>query len=267
MSTYFCYDITISRHHNLNEPFILSFCSIYRQLLPTFRAFELSKGLKEEDCFIEYAKCYGTIDVEFDECLILEDLSIRKFSSIEKHTEDLTGDHVRLYLKALAKYHAISMAFKDQQPDKFRKLTSDLRNDVFFQNDRAGIRSHFNQQTEYVLNLFSIDKYPDLLAKLKKLFVRDAVDICIDQVEQEINDSSAVLSYGDANLNNTLFRNDDKKTPTEISLVDWQTPRLASPITDIIYFIFCCTTKQVRDECYDSLIKDYHESLSTHIRR
>lgn len=226
----------------------------------------MTKGLmKRENSFMEYPKCYQTLDVEPEECLILEDLKVRGFKSIDRHTEELTVDHVRLYLRAIAKYHAISFALRDQQPVKFHELTSNL-GDVFIERDNVAIREFFTEQTEYVLKLFSANEYVDLLDKLKRFFVKDALDVAVDGIESEFNDPAAIVSYGDANLNNTLFRYDSEKKPIEICLLDWQASRLSSPVTDIVYFMFACVTKEVRDIHYFSLIKDYHERLSTHIR-
>lgn len=45
--------------------------------MPFYRQFEESKGVTEENGFIEYAKCYRIVDEEPSESLFLEDLSVR----------------------------------------------------------------------------------------------------------------------------------------------------------------------------------------------
>lgn len=204
--------------------------------------------------------------MEFEECLLLEDLKVRGFMPINRYTEELTVDHVRLYLQAIAKFHAISFVLKDQQPDEFQRLTSHL-NDVFLHRDNASIREYFEEQAIYVMSLFPAEEDANLLTKLRKFFNKDALDICIDGIELESVEEAAIVSYGDANLNNTMYRCDSNGHPVDICLIDWQASRLASPVTDIIYFMFACVTKDVRDAHYDHLLKVYHECLSTHIRR
>lgn len=49
--------------------------------------------------------------------------------------------------------------------------------------------------------------------------------------------------------------------------LDWQVSRYASPVTDLVYYIFICTTKSLRDKYYDEMIKIYHDSLSEMIAR
>lgn len=55
--------------------------------------------------------------------------------------------------------------------------------------------------------------------------------------------------------------------PIEIRLLDWQIARYASPACDISHYIFCCTTKALRDEHYDNLLKIYHNSFSVFLNR
>lgn len=61
--------------------------------------------------------------------------------------------------------------------------------------------------------------------------------------------------------------NGQNKKPVDVRLLDWQISRYSSPVLDLVYYIFCCTTKPIRDQCYDELIKTYHTSLSKMLTR
>lgn len=239
----------------------------YSKVLPYFRAFEKSKGVNiEGNGFAEYPKCYRTIDVKPDECLMLEDLRNRDFEMINRHTNEMTVDHVRLYLQALAKYHAVSLAMKDQRPEKFQEFASNVM-EIFMQRNNGSFQGLLAMQIKYISNTVSADEDAHLLAKLKKMFEKGAFNVAVDCIEAELSEAATVISYGDANQNNSMFRYDENRKPTEICLLDWQASREASPIIDVIFFIFCSTTKELRDAHYDDLLKLYHESLSAHIQR
>lgn len=60
-----------------------------------------------------------------------------------------------------------------------------------------------------------------------------------------------------------MFRHNEKNEVIDVSLIDWQISRYASPVCDIVYYLFCCTDKELRDKHYDSWLKAYHESLTT----
>lgn len=59
-----------------------------------------------------------------------------------------------------------------------------------------------------------------------------------------------------------MFKYGEKNEVVEACLIDWQISRYASPVCDILYYVFCCTEKDMRDKHYDSWLKVYHESLT-----
>lgn len=220
----------------------------------------------EENGFREYPKCYRFVDEEPSECILLEDLSVSGFTIIDRHTQSITVDHVRLIMQSLGKFHAISFALKDQQPEKFNEYASKL-DEIFIRRSDPHLRAFFNNQSESVFKVVSGENDAHLLAKVKKLYEQEAIDIAADCLELKSTDGATVISHGDAWQNNTMFRYDKDGKPIEISLIDWQISRHSSPIIDIVYYMFCCTTKELRDAHYEHFLKVYHESLSIHIRR
>lgn len=218
-----------------------------------------------ENSFTEYPICYQTLDEEPTECVLLEDMSVRGFSIIDRYTEEVTPDHVYLFMQALGKFHALSFALKDQQPQKFQELASNLKE--FFQTDDLNVKDSFNQQTKSITAILKNDEDAHLLIKVESLYVKDPIVIALECVDSKLAGSASVIAYGDAWQNNTMFRYDEQRKPIEISLLDWQESRHSTPIIDLAKFIFCCTTKQVRDAHYDNFLKTYHDTLSAHIRR
>lgn len=236
----------------------------YAKVLPILRDFEASKGFIVDDIgFNEYPKCYRSICEEPSECLLLEDLSIRGFSIIDRYVDDVTADHVYLVMKALAKLHAISFALKDQQPLKFMELASKL-GEKFVRTDDISVREFFKKQSLLILQTISGEDDAHLLAIINKLFEQDPIDIAADCLDISFG---AVITHGDTHQNNIMFKCDASGKPIDISLVDWQETRYSSPIVDIVFFMFCSTTKELRDTHYNTFLRVYHECLSAHIRR
>lgn len=85
---------------------------MYDEVLPMFRRFQESNGIVPEvNGFYEYPKCYKTIDTEIDETLIFQDMKAYQFEMFDRFQET-TIDHVRLVMKTLGKYHALSFALR-----------------------------------------------------------------------------------------------------------------------------------------------------------
>lgn len=105
-------------------------CEAYNQILPTFLAFQLAKGVNENDCFTAYPKCYAAVaNADTNEFIvIMEDLRPKGFLMRPK-CETNDADHSRLVMEQLGRFHGISFAMKDQQPEVFVRFTR--LNDLF----------------------------------------------------------------------------------------------------------------------------------------
>lgn len=158
--------------------------------------------------------------------MIFEDLCVRGFTTIDRRTEEITVDHLRLVMKSLGKLHAISFAMKDQQPGKFKELAGDNLSEVFVRNDDAHLRECFTKQAQLAFDAVSDSDDAHLLAKVKQLYEKDAIDVAADCLDLELTGSaSVVISHGDAWMNNTMFKYDSNGKPIEVCFIDWQTVR------------------------------------------
>lgn len=236
-----------------------------KKVLPALRRFEQSKCADPEINFKDYAQCYRTVDMEFSECLLLEDLDARGFVMLDRCHEDITVEHIRLLMRSLAKLHAISFAMKDQQPEQFQELVRDF-DEVYLAKERQIDRDYYLHQANYIKKLVSREGDAHLMARVEKLFEIEPMDIAMNCIDPKIS-GCAVISHGDTWDYNLMFRYDDNGKPIEISLLDWQMSRYSSPVIDILFFMFLCTKKKLRDAHYDEFLNCYHEQLSLNIRK
>ena len=74
----------------------------------------------------------------------------------------------------------------------------------------------------------------------------------------------AVIGHGDTWAPNFMFAyNGDSKSDIKgIQMIDFQLSRYGSPILDLSFFIFSCTSQELRLAHFKELIKIYHSSLS-----
>ncbi|KAB7499080.1 hypothetical protein Anas_05090 [Armadillidium nasatum] len=71
-----------------------------------------------------------------------------------------------------------------------------------------------------------------------------------------------VLIHGDCWTNNLLFKYNSKNTPVDLRLVDLQVSRLASPGSDINYFVYTSLTGDTRSKYFHDLLEAYYQSFS-----
>lgn len=236
-------------------------------MLSFFEDFQISKGIiPNENGFNECARCYFSISEEFSECLFLEDLRTRQFEVIVYRKEPITFEHVSLVMAALGKFHAISFALKDQQPEKFKELASlsfeqfwgmfDAKTTHYYLNMMKRLTSILEQEQRFdLLEKFNKSVGTDLLAKIHKLILSTSAE------------PYAVICHGDLTTNNSMFRYNEQGKAVEVQLIDWQFTRYASPVIDLVLFLFCSTTKELRDKHYSDFLNIYHGSLSDFLRR
>lgn len=185
---------------------------------------------------------------------------------IDRSMGMVTAKHAHLMMQSLAKFHAISFAMKNQQSKKYEELASNMA-DVFLSRDNVNFRTYFNKTAQQTLDTVLNEEDAHLLARAKRFFERDALDIMVDCIDSNVNGLLDIITHGDTWQNNLMFKNDKNGIPNEICMLDWQVSRIASPVLDIVYFIFSCTTKELRDAHYDDFLKTYHNTLSAHIQR
>lgn len=228
---------------------------------------QLSKGIHpSENGFFEYTKCYATIAEEYSECLFLEDLNLRHFQVLNHRQEVLTFDHVSLALKALGKFHALSFALRDQQPEKFKQFTSNLH-ELYWVMLESELNQHYSSLVDRFKGVLAEEKEFDLLGRFNLKLGNDYF-----RTIRKINSGTpaepyAVICHGDLTVNNSMFCIDQQNIPKEIQLIDWQFARYASPVTDLVLILICSTTKELRDQHFDDFLKIYHESLSDLLQR
>lgn len=195
----------------------------------------------------------------------MEDLRAGDFAMIDLRTEKLTADHVNLVMSALGKMHALSFAIQDQQPEKFKEITSNLGETLI--RRECNYLNGCMANSRKVLDTVRTIEGKRIAEKIKALYSNNFLKSMIEMVDSTQAEPYAVISHGDCWSNNTMFRLDAQRNPIEVQLLDFQIARYASPALEIVYYIFFCTDKQLRDQYYDSFLKVYHSSLSAHLER
>lgn len=93
----------------------------YEKVAPAFTKFQRDRGLAESEMCSKFPKCYKTL-CDYEEgtfVIILEDLRPKGFQ-IDIGCNGV--EVVRLVLRELAKFHAVSFAMRDRCPEEFELL-------------------------------------------------------------------------------------------------------------------------------------------------
>ncbi|KAF2901788.1 hypothetical protein ILUMI_04404 [Ignelater luminosus] len=232
---------------------------MYNTVIPTFQRFEKQRNVCP---FSSSAKCM----IDKSEALILENLKEDGYSVWERRLP-MEHDHVSLVMREYGRFHAISFAIKDQEPEQFRKST-EIMHDVFTAFlEQADLIKLYQNPCKKALH--SLDLIADKNAYTTfKSFIEEELHKFMNNLPNLVDKYSVVL-HGDCWTNNMMFKYENKNDPTKptgMCLIDLQLARLGPPVLDLSYFLYSCGSKEVLNN-YQRYLDMYHDSLSAHLRQ
>jgi len=189
-------------------------------------------------------------------------------------------------LTSLAKFHAISFAYKDQKKEEFVELADSIKETIFNGNYwywykgfhvsiKARIlleenlyfkRSFFLQEKIQVIVRQALAvEYPNSKAEERYNSYTSGVlfEKCIELCNRKAAPTS-VITQGDCWVPNFLLRDIGPNRKDSIML-DFQLARCVSPVLDLSFLIYSCTDKSFCDRYFDDALKFYHAELSSAI--
>ncbi|CAK9829094.1 hypothetical protein ANTRET_LOCUS6498 [Anthophora retusa] len=226
----------------------------YTKVISKFEEFIKEKGQMQVLCIPRHLA--SVTDGEND-YIAMEDISFLGYKPISRQNF-LNKDQCMMILKAIARFHAISFAYKDQKKEEFMEMIRNLHETYYTMN-------HWNWYKRFLENIVNINKNALALecpgSKAEKIynsytpydFFKKAVEFCNCTYEP-----TSVVSQGDSWIPNFLA----KPNQDEAIILDFQLARCSSPILDLSTFFYACTDKTMWDEQFDTLLKFYYDELS-----
>uniref|UniRef100_A0A182K9B0 CHK kinase-like domain-containing protein n=1 Tax=Anopheles christyi TaxID=43041 RepID=A0A182K9B0_9DIPT len=234
---------------------------VYDRFLPTIYEYQRGKGIvSADDGFFHTPHCYHAHcdETTQESVIIMEDLRLREFRLWNKHNI-IDYAHATLFMTHLGRLHAISLAMKCDQPEKFEPFKLPNPFDVMLKAD-GPFRNMILSQLQMVID--ALDEQDTIeRAKMEQLR-EDVFDELARCGTAQLAEPYTVVGHGDCWTNNMMFRYEEG-IPQEIVLLDWQVMRYVTPVQDLVYFIFCCTDGEFRRKYYHEMIDVYYSSLST----
>lgn len=187
--------------------------------------------------------------------IVLEDLKASGYQMADR-CKQLDYDHCKLYAVSAATMHAVSIAVHNKEPN----LVEQLGISKGFSNDSKSVP--IKMLVEKGLNFFS-EKIKSISECSKYAEVPDNLLLCIWDLLvklNEPNDTLNTLNQGDPWTANMMFRYDSSGKVNEIKLLDFQALQYASPLLDIVFFIWTSANDDVRE---NSLEEFYHLYCNT----
>ncbi|XP_044727921.1 uncharacterized protein LOC123291637 [Chrysoperla carnea] len=236
---------------------------MYDKYFPELYKIQEENGL--EDGFKKVAKLYKFCTDDLDEFLIFEDMKEKGFTMLSR-LQYLDLEHCHFVLRQLACLHGLGFVFKHQKPELFEKLTSNITN-VFNELINSPMYNGFVEHTLGMANKAaeSLENDTENLKKFKEFQLKMMDKIEFLMKPEFVDKEYSILVHNDCWNNNILFKHEDENNstkPTDICLLDWQISELHSPVKDLSYFIYNCTSSELRNSHFNDLLNYYYEQLT-----
>ncbi|KAI4462603.1 hypothetical protein MML48_4g00007172 [Holotrichia oblita] len=224
----------------------------YNKVWPKLYAFQKSKDLSQP--YNSVPLCLASyVDGEND-FIALEDLSHRGFTGLDRGT-GLDLDTTLFILRNFAKFHAISVAYREQYPDEFHKLDEDLSETYFDEKFRKWYRGTMEKFNNVVKDAVKKELPSNYLKKIEEITSEDLFgNICKLLKQRTI---FAAVTHGDCWPPNFLLQNDTQ----ELAVIDYQLARVASLTTDILFLLNTCVDSTVLTKHWDLILQDYYQNF------
>lgn len=170
----------------------------YKNIVPIFQHFQQEKNVKEP--FRAIPKCYKTFLTEHTEVIIQENMKIKGYV-LHNRKLPININHMKLALTNYAKFHAISLAIRDQKPDIFQKIEESFYN--LISPIVTEFKPIYEKGTVKVINNLNELGRSDLAKRYEKLVERNVVDILLDLLGDTPDER--VVVHGDCHNGNFLF--------------------------------------------------------------
>ncbi|XP_018566825.1 uncharacterized protein LOC108907569 [Anoplophora glabripennis] len=234
----------------------------YDKVYPVLERFQLEKKLSVT--FSAVPKCLKTLCLEKKEVLILESLKPQGYKLCDRR-KPLNIFHIKAILEQFGRLHALSFALRDQRRNEFEAIVKNypdfLGNFLRDKLTRGCFRPVLNNALKTLLDHGEaelVNKFEKIIAK----YTDNVADVMAKIVDED--EEQSVIVHSDGWCNNYMFKykGNNRTSPSEVVILDWQLSHLRSPALDLCY-VFYATASSKELKHFDQLMKTYYASFSS----
>lgn len=182
---------------------------IYSEVLPKFQRLQEQHKIKSDEAFFSFPKCYAAeFNPETEESfLVLEDLSDKGYKMLDK-ADSVDYEHTCLLMKALGKFHALSLALKEQDPNFFNELKN--TKDLMIETVTESYFKKFNA-LNFHRALGVLDKHDHKKHEIILDLCKNYQKIMLELVDYSSAEPFSALTHADCWTNNFMFQHEVTK--------------------------------------------------------
>ncbi|KAM7350016.1 uncharacterized protein ACRADG_008710 [Cochliomyia hominivorax] len=232
--------------------------NFYLKVVPAWEEFQKKRNPKKP--FNEYPICYASHCDGENDFIALQDVSFLGYKAPNRQ-DYISLEECLLTMRTLGRFHGISLAFKALEPKEFEMVTKYLEETYYSETYRTWYLDFLKLACKVAQDAVA-KTYPNTeYETIANNFLQETLyDDLINLVSTR--SKLSVFGHGDCWTPNFLTRYSKDGKAEAIKIIDFQLARVASIAVDLSFFIYSCTSQELREAHYETLLKAYHESAS-----
>lgn len=222
----------------------------YEKVLPAFEEFQRTRNPKNP--FTEFPRCLLTHCDGENDFVALENINFLGYISPDRQS-CITLTDCLLIIKSLGRFHGLSIVFRDQDPENFEKAANSVEEVYYSENLRSWYTKFLDHAMlvarDAVSKTFPNSKYEELTNKyLTKNLYSDMITLVTEKSR------FSVIGHGDCWSPNFLTKFEGENA-VAIKIIDFQLARYASFALDFMFFIYSCTSQELRENHFEEILQ------------
>ena len=250
------------------KPFEREFV-FYRELEPGYRALCTDRG-QDPLHLLDYVSRVFFIPRQGGglEPLVLQDLTEEGYTMFEDELGGLDLAHTLEVMRALAKHHALGMAFiKNKGSQMENESFKDLLQPEFEALFTPETTNLYENALEFAINWTKERKMEEEAGKIM-IIKENMMDRLRDLYKLMVETHPSTISHGDCRLNNFMFKyGQDGRTPTGVKIIDFQSWFQCPQSSELSYFLFSSVRPEVLIDDFEIIFDCYYNSFVGNLAR
>uniref|UniRef100_A0A182M746 CHK kinase-like domain-containing protein n=1 Tax=Anopheles culicifacies TaxID=139723 RepID=A0A182M746_9DIPT len=233
--------------------------NFYNVVLKELYRFQDSR--KPKNPFKEIDPCFVAYTDGVNDFIAMDDLGQYGYKTASR-AKGVGLEECQRCMRVLGRFHALSLAMKEQEPDRFHEIAHQHLEETYYDARLKWWYNNFMQVQLGIARDAMAREYPgtDLERKMEKFFDCDLYDHMVYLTHAR--NQNSVINHGDCWMPNFMFHD---STPA-MRMIDFQLARYSSPVLDISFFVYSCTSQELRAAHYQDLLDAYYGGLAEMLR-
>ncbi|CAG9835369.1 unnamed protein product [Diabrotica balteata] len=221
--------------------------AMYMKVAPAIRDFQNEYAI--ENTFSHFAECFTTCLLHKKEAVLLQNLNSLGFSIHDRKVPQ-NFEHISFVFRTYALWHGCTLALKIKKPELFKNLTEGM----------TDLYGKFIKMAD-MLPLWQ--QYFNIIIKILREKGEDKV---ADKIIDKAGDIETIMTKMTLEFDKEAEQEaeNDFSKPVDVVLIDLQLARVASPVTDLSYYLYSVADKSSLDK-FDVLLSTYYATLSNYL--